>query len=101
MSNNHQFGTRDMRRWIALCCILFSLLISGLEVTHAHTGANAARDASSCAICISAHANAPTIVFGSLPVLYAVEIISIPRQSQSRSAAPELALFIRPPPSVL
>lgn len=90
-----------MRRWIALCCILLSLLISGLEVTHAHTGANAARDASSCAICISAHANAPAIVFGSLPVLYAVEIVSIPWQSQSRSAAPELALFIRPPPAAL
>ena len=92
---------RNARRWIALCCILLALLISGLEATHAHTGANAARDASSCAICISAHANAPAIVFGSLPVLYAVEIVSIPWRSQGTSAAPELALFIRPPPAVL
>jgi hypothetical protein len=101
LSHNHQFGTRNMRRWIALCCVGLALLICGVEATHAHSGANATRDASSCALCISVHANAPAIVFGSLPVLYAVEIISIPRQSQSRSAAPELALFIRPPPAVL
>lgn len=100
MSNSHQFGTRSMRRWIALCCILLALLISGLEATHAHSGATAARDASSCAICISAHANAPAIVFGSLPVLYAIEIVNIPWRSQGTSAAPELALFIRPPPQV-
>jgi hypothetical protein len=96
-----QSGKRNARRWIAVCCILLALLISGLEATHAHTGATAARDASSCAICISAHANAPAIVFGSLPVLYAVEIISIPLRSQTTVAAPEHGFFIRPPPAVL
>jgi hypothetical protein len=38
-------------------------------------------------------------MFHSLPVLHAVDVVAIPALTVGKSTAPELALFIRPPPS--
>lgn len=83
-------------RWIAMSCVLLVLLISGVEAAHMHSGASSS---SSCVICISAHANAPAVVFHPLPVLYAVDVVAIPFQTEGKSTSPELQLFIRPPPA--
>lgn len=84
-------------RWIALSCVLLVLLISGLEATHVHSSASSSSNP--CAICISAHANVPTVTFHPLPVLYAVDVVAIPFQTEGKSTSPELQLFIRPPPA--
>ena len=86
-------------RWIALSCVLLVLLISGLEATHLHSGASSSSNP--CVICISAHANAPAVVFHPLPVLYAVDVVAIPFQTEGKSTSPELQLFIRPPPAAV
>lgn len=93
-----QFETSQLKRLIALSCILMALVMAGLEATHAHSDA-AVSSSRPCAICISVHANAPTVMFHSLPVLYAVDVIAVPSLAEGKSTAPELALFIRPPPS--
>jgi hypothetical protein len=94
-----QFETSQLKRFIALSCILMALVMTGLEVTHAHSDANVSRNSRPCAICISVHSNAPTVMFHSLPVLYAVDVVAIPALTEGKSTAPELTLFIRPPPS--
>jgi len=93
-----QFETGQLKRLIALSCILMALVMAGLEATHAHSDA-AVSSSRPCAICISVHANAPTVTFQSLPVLYAVDVVAIPFLTDGKSTAPELSLFIRPPPS--
>jgi len=85
-------------RWIAVSCVLLVLLISGLEATHMHAGASSSSSSNPCVICISAHANAPAVVFHPLPVLYAVDVVAIPFPTEGKSTSPELQLFIRPPP---
>src|SRR5437899_999114 len=94
-----QFETGQVKRLIALSCILMVLAMAGLEATHAHAEAAAPRNSRPCAICVSVHANAPTVTFQSLPVLFAVDVVAIPFLTEGKSTAPELILFIRPPPS--
>jgi hypothetical protein len=94
-----QFETSQLKRFIALTCILMALVMAGLEATHAHSDAAGSRNSRPCAICISVHSNAPTVMFHSLPVLHAVDVVAIPALTVGKSTAPELALFIRPPPS--
>jgi hypothetical protein len=84
-------------RWIAVSCVLLALLLSGLEATHMHAGASSSSNP--CAVCISAHANAPAVIFHPLPVVYAVDAVVIPLQTEGKSTSPELQLFIRPPPA--
>jgi hypothetical protein len=95
-----QFETRRLKRLFALSCILMTLLMAGTEATHAHADAAASRTSRPCAICVSVHANAPTVTFQSLPVLCTVDVVSLPSLTEGKSTAPELILFIRPPPSV-
>ena len=99
MIHKDKFAVSGGLRWIALGCILLVLLISGLETTHMHSGASSSNN--SCAICISAHANAAAVVFHPLPVLYAVDVVAIPFQTEGRSTSPQLELFIRPPPAAV
>jgi hypothetical protein len=94
-----QFETSQLKRFIAFTCILIALVMTGLEVTHAHSDAAVSAKSRPCAICISVHANAPAVTFHSLPVLYAVDIVAVQFQTEGKSTAPELSLFIRPPPS--
>jgi len=94
-----KFETSQIKRFIALSCILMALVMAGLEATHAHPDAAVSRNSRPCAICISVHSNAPTAMFHSLPVLYAVDVVAIPALTEGKSTAPELTLFIRPPPS--
>ncbi len=93
-----QFEISRLKRFIALSCILMALVMAGLEATHAHSDTTVA-SSRPCALCISVHANAPTVTFQSLPVLYAVDVVAIPSLTEGKSTAPELSLFIRPPPS--
>jgi len=95
-----QFETGQLKRFLALGCILMAMVMAALEATHAHADATAARSSRPCAICVSVHANAPTVTFQSLPVLYTVDVVAIPSLTEGKSTAPELTLFIRPPPSV-
>jgi hypothetical protein len=87
-------------RWIAMICVLLALVMTGVEATHAHSEAAMSRNSAPCAICLSAHAKAPTITVQLLPLIYAVETVAVTYESQGKSPAPELSLFIRPPPSV-
>lgn len=97
---NGQFETGKLMRWIVLSAALLVLLMTGLETTHAHSDAAASRNSAPCAICITAHANAPAVTVHFLPQLYAVETVAVAYAPEGKSAAPELQLFIRPPPSV-
>jgi hypothetical protein len=86
-------------RWLAMICILLALVMTGVEATHAHSDAAVSPNSRPCAICISAHTNAPAATFQPLPVLYAIDVVAIPFRTEGKSTAPELSLFIRPPPS--
>ena len=97
---NGQLETGRVMRWMALSAVLLVLLMTGLETTHAHSDATASRNSSPCAICITAHANAPVVTVHFLPELYAVETVAVAYAPEGKSSAPELQLFIRPPPSV-
>jgi len=95
-----QFESGKLMRFVALSCIVLVLFIAGLEAVHSHSDAVVARNSAPCAICISAHANAPTVTAPLLPTLHAVEAISVLYKSEGKSAISELRLFIRPPPSL-
>jgi flagellar basal body-associated protein FliL len=95
-----QLESSTLTRWIALICVLLALVMTGVEATHAHSEAAVARNSTPCAICLSAHAKAPTITVQLLPMIYPVETVSVTYESQGKSAIAELSLFIRPPPSV-
>jgi hypothetical protein len=94
-----QSESSRLMRLIALGCVVLALFISGLEAMHAHSDAAVSRNSPPCAICLSAHANAPAITVHVLPQMQAVEAIAVSPQFESKSAATELLLFIRPPPS--
>lgn len=83
---------------MALMCVLLLLVFAGLEATHAH--ADAQRPASSCAICVSAHANAPALTVHSLPTLRPVARIAVQLETERQTTALKRTFFIRPPPSV-
>ena len=99
MLRKGQLETGQLKRFIALSCILMALVMTGLEATHAHSDVASSSKSHPCAICISVHANAPAVTFHPLPVLFAIDVVAIPFQSEGKSTAPELSLFIRPPPA--
>jgi hypothetical protein len=93
-----QLETGKLMRLIAMVCIVLALFMAGLEATHCHSDDAIARNSSPCAICLSVHANAPTVTVYLLQVFHAVEAFTLPYESQGKSAVSELSLFIRPPP---
>ena len=94
-----QFETRKLMRLMALVCIVLALFVAGLEATHSHSDAAIARNSSPCVICLSVHANAPTVTVYLLLVFHSVEAFTVPYETQGKSAISELRLFIRPPPA--
>ena len=84
-------------RRLALVFVFLLLVFAGLEVTHAH--ADAQGPASSCAICVSVHANAPALIVHPLPTLRPLARVALQLETQRQSTAPKLTFFIRPPPS--
>lgn len=94
-----QFESRKLMRLIALVCIVLALFVAGLEATHSHSDGAVARNSSPCAICLSVHANAPTVTVYLLLVFHSVEAFTVPYETQGKSAISELSLFIRPPPA--
>ena len=93
-----QLDTGKLMRVVALLCIALALFMGALEATHSHSDTAVARNSSPCAICLSVHANAPTVTVYLLQVLHAVEALTLPYETQGKSAISELSLFIRPPP---
>jgi len=94
-----QFETRKLMRLMALVCIVLALFVAGLEATHSHSDSTVARNSSPCVICLSVHANAPTVTVYLLLVFHSVEAFTVPYETQGKSAISELSLFIRPPPA--
>ena len=94
-----QFEHRRLMRLIAMVCIVLALFVAGLEATHSHSDGAVARNSSPCAICLSVHANAPTVTVYLLLVFHSVEAFTVPYETQGKSAISELSLFIRPPPT--
>jgi Kef-type K+ transport system membrane component KefB len=94
-----QVESRKLMRFIALLCIVLALFVAGLEATHSHAEATVARNSSPCVICLSVHANAPTVTVYLLLVFHSVEAFTLPYETQGKSAISELSLFIRPPPA--
>ena len=86
-------------RLIAMVCIVLALFVAGLEATHSHSDSAVARNSSPCVICLSVHANAPTVTVYLLQVFHSVEAFTVPYETQGKSAISELSLFIRPPPA--
>jgi hypothetical protein len=87
-----------LRYWVALACIVLTLAVTGVEAVHSHSTSGTS---SQCAICITVHANAPVIVVHALPVLHAVETVSLPNRTKRKITGVELELFTRPPPAVV
>ena len=94
-----QFESRKLMRLIAMVCIVLALFVAGLEATHSHSDSAVARNSSPCVICLSVHANAPTVTVYLLLVFHSVEAFTVPYETQGKSAISELSLFIRPPPA--
>jgi hypothetical protein len=97
-ARSSQFETRKLMRVIALLCIVLALFVAGLEATHSHSDAAVAQNSSPCVICLSVHANAPTVTVYLLLVFHSVEAFTVPYETQGKSVISELSLFIRPPP---
>jgi hypothetical protein len=98
-AGKNQFEPRKLMRLIAMVCIVLALFVAGLEAIHSHSDAAVARNSSPCVICLSVHANAPTVTVYLLLVFHSVEAFTIPYETQGKSAISELSLFIRPPPA--
>lgn len=94
-----QFESGRLVRLIALACIVLALVMTGVEATHAHSETALSPNSSPCAICLTAHAKAPTVTVQLLPLIYTVETVAVPYKSEGKSASSDLALFIRPPPA--
>jgi hypothetical protein len=93
-----QFESRKLMRVVALLCIALALFMGVLEATHSHSDSAVARNSSPCVICLSVHANAPTVTVYLLLVFHSVEAFTVPYETQGKSAISGLSLFIRPPP---
>ena len=93
-----QFETGRWMRVIALVCVLLALVMTGVEAMHSHSESALSANSAPCAICLSAHAKAPTVTVQLLPLVYTVETVAVPYKSEGKSAVSVLALFIRPPP---
>src|SRR5262245_34131416 len=87
-----------LTRLVALSCMVLALFMAGLEAMHAHSDVAVARNSSPCVVCLSVHANAPTVNVQLLPQFDTVEAIAISYRSEGKSTISELRLFIRPPP---
>jgi hypothetical protein len=96
-----QAESRKLMRLIAMVCIVLALFVAGLEATHSHSEAAVAQNSSPCVICLSVHANAPTVTVYLLLVFHSVEAFTVPYETQGKSAISELSLFIRPPPATV
>jgi hypothetical protein len=96
-----QVESRKLMRLIAMVCIVLALFVAGLEATHSHSEAAVAQNSSPCVICMSVHANAPTVTVYLLLVFHSVEAFILPYETQGKSAISELSLFIRPPPATV
>ena len=94
----HQFEANFLRRAMAWICLLLVLVFSGLEAGHAHFDFSR-NSGTPCVICVSVHAQSPSVVVDALPVLVTAIIIAVPNEIQGNSLAGSLRLFIRPPPS--
>ena len=94
-----QFESRKLMRLIAMVCIVLALFVAGLEATHSHSDSAVARNSSPCVICLSVHANAPTVTVYLLLVFHSVEAFTVPYEIQGKSTISDLSLFIRPPPA--
>ncbi|MGZ4877785.1 MAG: hypothetical protein ACXVIO_06275 [Candidatus Angelobacter sp.] len=94
-----QLETGKLIRLVALICIVLALFMAGLEAAHSHSDAAVARNSSPCVICLSVHANAPTVTVYLLLVFHSVEAFTVPYETEGKSAISELSLFIRPPPA--
>ena len=93
-----QLATGKLIRLVALVCVVLVLFMAGLEATHSHSDVAVARNSSPCVICLTTHANAPTVTIYLLLVFHAVEAFTVPYETEGKSAISELSLFIRPPP---
>ena len=93
-----QFETGRWMRVIALVCVLLALVMTGVEAMHSHSESALSANSAPCAICLSAHAKAPTVTVQLLPLVYTVETVAVPYKSEGKSAVSVLTLFIRPPP---
>jgi hypothetical protein len=87
----------ETSRYVALICVLLLLVFAGLEATHAHAGGKV--QASSCAMCVSAHASAPALAANPLPTLRPLARIAVQFETERPSTALRLTFFIRPPPA--
>ncbi|HEY6968531.1 MAG TPA: hypothetical protein VJA94_04975 [Candidatus Angelobacter sp.] len=77
------------------------LVFAAVEAVHVHSYQTLSRHSgTSCLICISTHANVPTVNVDSLPVSFAVAAMVVPYAVEVKGIASRLELFIRPPPSV-
>jgi hypothetical protein len=85
---------------MASACMLLVMVFAGLEATHTHYDALRTQNSAPCAFCVSVHANTPVITVHPLPTLRAVEMVAISSRTEGKSVAPQLTLFIRPPPVV-
>jgi hypothetical protein len=93
-----QFEKNSLVRVIALFCVMLALVMTGVEAMHAHSENALSANSAPCAICLSAHAKTPTVTVQLLPLIYTVETVAVPYESQGKSAISDLTLFIRPPP---
>ena len=83
-----------------MCCLVLVLLFAAVEAVHVHSDLALSRHSgTSCLICISAHANVPTVTVDSLAVSFAVAAMVVPYAVEAKGIASRLELFIRPPPS--
>src|SRR5215813_9151887 len=95
-----QFGTAGLYRWISGFCLALVLIFTAVESVHVHSDRALSRDSSTpCLICISAHANVPTVAAHPLPVSFVVAATVVPYEAQIRGITSRLELFTRPPPA--
>jgi hypothetical protein len=99
LTHTRQVEKKAFPQWVAVACVLIALLFAGLEATHVHGAARSGNASGPCAICISAHANAPIVTVTTVPVTLTVEIVAIPYEIEAKSITNLLEIFIRPPPS--
>ncbi|MBZ5521111.1 MAG: hypothetical protein LAP21_02510 [Acidobacteriia bacterium] len=98
MTHTRQTERKAFPQWVAVACILIALLFAGLEATHVHESARSGNVGGPCAVCISAHANAPTATVTAVPAILMVAIVAIPYEIEANSITNLLDIFIRPPP---
>jgi len=97
LQNRRQPAAGSFPRWLAVVCVIMVLLFAGLEATHNHA---ASTTGGPCAICISAHANAPVAAVQWLLILLTLGIVAISGDVDGKGVPVDLPLFIRPPPAV-